>query len=252
MEAYTGFALVYDEFMDNIPYDEWGTYLIGLLKEYHIEKDMMIADLGCGTGAITQILDEEGYACVGIDNAPDMLTIATEKMYENEQQILYSLQDMRAFELPYPMDAMVSICDSMNYVTDIQDLESVFVHVKKGLKTGGIFIFDLKTIYFFQDILGSNTFAENRDDSAFIWENFYNEENRNNEYTLTVFVQDEDKRFDRYEENHVQHGFEREEVVQAATRAGLEVLAVYDAFTKEEPKQKSERLYYILQKRRSE
>lgn len=38
MEAYTGFAYVYDEYMDNIPYDEWSEYLIELLKENGIEK----------------------------------------------------------------------------------------------------------------------------------------------------------------------------------------------------------------------
>ena len=27
MEAYRSFANVYDEFMDNIPYDEWGRYI---------------------------------------------------------------------------------------------------------------------------------------------------------------------------------------------------------------------------------
>ena len=33
MQAYTGFAAVYDTFMDNIPYEEWCEYLTGLLKE---------------------------------------------------------------------------------------------------------------------------------------------------------------------------------------------------------------------------
>ena len=33
MDAYTGFAAVYDELMDNIPYEEWGKYLIELLNE---------------------------------------------------------------------------------------------------------------------------------------------------------------------------------------------------------------------------
>ena len=33
MDAYTGFAYVYDEYMDNIPYEEWGQYMIALLKE---------------------------------------------------------------------------------------------------------------------------------------------------------------------------------------------------------------------------
>lgn len=248
MEAYTGFAYVYDEYMDNIPYEEWSRYLVKLLVECGITKEMTITDLGCGTGTVTQLLVEAGYDCIGIDNAPDMLTIATEKMYESEQQIIYSLQDMRDFELPYEVDAMVSIADSMNYITSKEDITKVFKCVKENLKQNGVFIFDLKTIHFFRDILADNTYAENREDSAFIWDNYYDEETRNNEYDLAVFIENEDGSFDRFEENHFQHGFEQNEVLQAAEEAGLKVEAVYDAFTKEPPKEDSERLYYILRK----
>lgn len=181
--------------MDNIPYEEWCEYLVERLKEQGVTPDMEIADLGCGTGTVTQLLDKAGYSCVGIDNAPDMLTIAAEKLYESGQEIVYSLQDMRDFELPYEVDAMVSIADSMNYITSKEDITSVFECVKKGLKPGGVFIFDLKTIHFFRDVLAENTYAENRDDSAFIWDNYYDEETRNNEYDLAVFIKNEDESF---------------------------------------------------------
>ena len=132
MQAYTGFAYVYDEYMDNIPYEEWCEYLVERLKEQGVTPDMEIADLGCGTGTVTQLLDKAGYSCVGIDNAPDMLTIAAEKLYESGQEIVYSLQDMRDFELPYEVDAMVSIADSMNYITSKEDIPSVRCRERLG------------------------------------------------------------------------------------------------------------------------
>ena len=248
MEAYTGFAYVYDEYMDNIPYEEWCEYLVERLKEQGVTPDMEIADLGCGTGTVTQLLDKAGYSCVGIDNAPDMLTIAAEKLYESGQEIVYSLQDMRDFELPYEVDAMVSIADSMNYITSVPDLESVFACVSENLKKGGVFIFDLKTIHFFRDILAENTYAENREDSAFIWDNYYDEKERNNEYELAVFVKNEDGTFDRFEEQHYQHGFTIDEVTGAVNKAGLTVKNVYNAFTKDMPDDKSERLYFVIEK----
>lgn len=55
MQAYTGFAYVYDEYMDNIPYEEWCEYLVERLKEQGVTPDMEIADLGCGTGTVTQL-----------------------------------------------------------------------------------------------------------------------------------------------------------------------------------------------------
>ena len=42
MDAYTGFAAVYDIFMDNIPYEEWCRYLHGLLKEYGVEEGLLL------------------------------------------------------------------------------------------------------------------------------------------------------------------------------------------------------------------
>ena len=45
MEAYNGFAKVYDLFMDNIPYEEWTEYLKGLLAEEGI-SDGILLDLG--------------------------------------------------------------------------------------------------------------------------------------------------------------------------------------------------------------
>ena len=97
MEAYTGFAYVYDEYMDNIPYDEWEEYLVELLKENGIDKDNTVIDLGCGTGTVTRMLDKEGYNCIGIDLSEDMLSIASDKTYDSGQQIIYSCQDMRDF-----------------------------------------------------------------------------------------------------------------------------------------------------------
>ena len=82
MDAYTGFAYVYDEYMDNIPYEEWGKYLMQLLKEQGVPQDGTVADLGCGTGTVTRMLDKSGYDCIGLEMSEDMLSIASEKMYE--------------------------------------------------------------------------------------------------------------------------------------------------------------------------
>ena len=228
MDAYTGFAYVYDEYMDNIPYEEWGQYMIALLKENGVSGDSSVLELGCGTGTVTRMLAKEGYDCVGLDMSEDMLSIASEKTFEEGSQVIYTCQDMRDFEVP--------------------DLESVFACVSENLKKGGVFIFDLKTIHFFRDILAENTYAENREDSAFIWDNYYDEEERNNEYELAVFVKNEDGTFDRFEEQHYQHGFTIDEVTGAANKAGLTVKNVYNAFTKDMPDDKSERLYFVIEK----
>ena len=119
MDAYSSFASVYDQFMDNVPYEEWADYLTGLLGEYQVH-DGLVLDLGCGTGSLTEILATKGYDMIGIDNSEDMLQIAMEKRADSGLDILYLLQDMREFELYGTVAAVVSICDSMNYLTDYE------------------------------------------------------------------------------------------------------------------------------------
>ena len=241
MEAYTGFAQVYDTFMDNVPYDEWGEYLVSLLKKYGVEEGLVL-DMGCGTGAMTRYLDAHGYDMTGIDVSEEMLTIAKEK---SSADILYLLQDMREFELYGTMRAAVSICDSMNYILEEDDLLRVFSLVNNYLDPGGIFIFDLNTVYKYQEILGEQTIAEDREECSFIWDNFYDEEEMINEYDLTVFVQEEGDLFRRYCETHYQRAYSLETVRALIEKAGMEVLAIYDAFTYNKPKPDSERVYFV-------
>ena len=144
MEAYTSFARVYDTFMDNVPYKEWADYLGKILKEYGID-DGLVLDLGCGTGSMTEMLASSGYDMIGVDNSEEMLGEAMEKRAESGHEILYLEQDMREFELYGTVRAIVSVCDCMNYITEEDDLFTVFKLVNNYLDPDGIFIFDMNT-----------------------------------------------------------------------------------------------------------
>lgn len=250
MEAYSEFAGVYDMFMDNIPYREWGEYIIDLLKEYEI-NDGLLLDLGCGTGTMTEILSEAGYDMIGVDNADEMLNIAISKREQSGHDILYLNQDMREFELYGTVRGIVSICDSINYITEEDDLLQVFKLVNNYLDIGGLFIFDLNTEYKYRQI-GDATIAENREEGSFIWENNYYEEDMINEYDLTLFIRGEDGRYDRYMENHLQRAYPLDRVKELIEEAGLEFVTAYDAFTREPVKAESERVYVIAREHQKE
>lgn len=250
MEAYSEFAGVYDMFMDNIPYREWGEYLIDLLREYEI-NDGLLLDLGCGTGTMTEILSEAGYDMIGVDNAEEMLNIAISKREQSGHDILYLNQDMREFELYGTVRGIVSICDSINYITEEDDLLQVFKLVNNYLDIGGLFIFDLNTEYKYRQI-GDAIIAENREEGSFIWENNYYEEEMINEYDLTLFIRGEDGRYDRYMENHLQRAYPLNRVKELIEEAGLEFVTAYDAFTHEPVKAESERVYVIAREHQKE
>lgn len=243
MDAYTGFAKLYDLFMDNIDYKEWGSYLFSLLTEYHADSGIVL-DLGCGTGTVTEYLAGKGYDMIGIDNSYEMLEAAMEKRIESGHDILYLEQDMREFELYGTVAAVVSICDSINYITEYEELVSVFHLVNNYLDPEGIFIFDLNTETKFKKIADS-TIAENREEGSFIWENTYYGEEHINEYALTIFAPCEDGRYEKYEELHYERAYSLEEIKSALKEAGMTYVTAYDAFTHNPPSQDSERIYVI-------
>ena len=216
MEAYTSFASVYDIFMDNVPYEEWGEYLRGLLEEYGAESGLVV-ELGCGTGAMTEILAGYGYDMIGVDNSEEMLELAMDKKLASGHDILYLLQDMREFELYGTVRAAVSVCDSVNYITEPEELAEVFRLVNNYLDPGGVFIFDFNTDYKYREILGEQTIAEDRGDCSFIWDNCYYEDERINEYDLTLFIRDREasgggELYRKYRETHYQRGYTLEEI----------------------------------------
>ena len=295
MGAYESFARVYDLFMDNVPYEEWGSYLTGLLREYGICSGT-VAELGCGTGKMTRLLAAAGYDMIGVDNSEEMLEIAREAEYEADAWsaaeawdeadetdaleeyaelgepdepeesdepdepdepdelpnggILYLLEDMRELELYGSVRAVVSVCDSMNYILEEADLREVFSRVHEYLEEDGVFIFDLNTVYKYRDLLGETTIAENREEGSFIWENYFDEESAVNEYDLTLYIREDGESYRRFEEVHYQRAYDLKTIDRLLADAGMELTAAYDAFTKEPVKEDSERIYVVARPRR--
>ena len=245
MEAYGKFARVYDLFMDNIDYEEWADYIQKHLEEQGI-RDGLVLELGCGTGTMTGLLAQKGYDMIGVDNSEEMLAEAMEKKMESGQDILYLLQDMQEFELYGTVRAVVSVCDSLNYITEEEELQHVFALVNNYLDPHGIFLFDMNTVYKYQTMIGDATIAENREEGSFIWENSYDEESGINTYELALFIPREDGLYEKTEEVHYQRAYPLEKIKELIQNAGMELLAVYDAYTMEPPKEDSGRLTFVV------
>ena len=281
MEAYTDFAKVYDIFMDDTPYEEWCDYLVELMEKHRISprlteaslktgKDGIIdedcdedvtkrnllqerntiLDLGCGTGTLTELLARKGYDMIGIDNAQEMLQIAMDKRNRSGLDILYLLQDMRSFELYGTVGAVVSICDSINYLLEDDDVVETFRQVNNYLFPKGLFIFDFNTVYKYEVVIGDTTIAENREQCSFIWDNYYHEEQQVNEYDLTVFVREDEATdiYRRFQETHYQRGYCLEQMQDYLRQAGLVFVEAVDADTHGQVADTSERIYVVARK----
>ena len=243
---YNSFAEVYDLFMEDVPYDRWAIDTAGILRSNGICGGI-VAELGCGTGSLTEKLSALGYDMIGIDLSPEMLDIAMNKRDASGRDILYLCQDMREFELYGTCAAIVSRCDSMNYLQSTRDLTDTLRLVNNYLDPGGLFIFDVNSVHKYRDILADGVFAENRDEGSFIWENDYDVQTRINTYDLTLYIQNGSGSYGRFEEVHTQKAFTLEELKAAAREAGLMWKACLDDDTMQEPADSTERYLIILE-----
>ena len=288
-QAYSGFAQVYDLFMDNVPYEKWCTFLMEKFEKYGYSPNMIldlnqydlnalgvdlsdkdyeknineehnsVLDLGCGTGTLTRMLAKKGFDMIGVDISEQMLDIAREKEFELDEDngIIYLCQDMCELELFGTIGAVVSICDCVNYILEKEKVVEAFKKVNNYLFPGGLFIFDFNTVHKYKDVIGDTTIAENRNDASFIWNNYYHENERINEYELSIFVreeyeEDEEDEFEdegvpytRYTETHYQKGYTLEEIKECIKEAGLMLLETIDGDNFKEANENSERIFVI-------
>lgn len=240
--AYGDFAYLYDMFMQDTPYEEWCAFIVDALKDAGID-DGLVLDLGCGTGRLTRMLSDKGYDMIGVDSSPEMLDIASEDAVS--RGILYLCQDMREFELYGTVRAIVSVYDSINYITDPEELLKVFKLVNNYLDPGGLFICDFNTEYKYREILKDNTIADTLESAAFIWDNIYDPESRINEYDITFFAAEEDGRFRRFSECHYQRAYTLEEIKDLVEKSGMIFEAAYDDYSDRAPDELSERITFI-------
>ena len=245
MQIYDSFASVYDRFMDNVPYREWAEYLASVLKKDGI-RDGLILDLGCGTGAVTRLMEQAGYDMIGVDASEEMLGIAAAHKDASAvpSRILYLQQDMREFELYGTVRAVISCCDSLNYILEEEELLQVFCLVNNYLDPGGLFLFDMNSPYKYETLLGDHTFAEEREDCSFIWENSYDPLDGINEYDLTLFLKEKGNLYRRFNEVHLQRCYPPETVTALLEKAGMKVEWVRDAYTGRRMHKKSERYLF--------
>nr|MCR4696379.1 class I SAM-dependent methyltransferase [Lachnospiraceae bacterium] len=229
--------------------------------------DGLVCELGAGTGNFTMRLAEAGYDMIGVDNSEEMLAEARTKMEkildsseENEDKkskvsdILYLCQDMREFELYGTVRAIVSVCDSINYILEDDEIIQTFKYVNNYLDPKGLFIFDFNTEYKYREVIGDNTVAESNDDVSFIWSNYFDEDSRVNEYEVSFFVKTddtsaEDNLYKRFVEYHYQRGYTLDEMKSFIEEAGLVFVDAYDADGFGEPTETSERIFVVAKEK---
>ena len=242
---YAYLSTIYDTFMAQVSYETWAAFIEKII-DAHIPNAGLVLDMACGTGSLTTLLKK--YEIIALDNSIEMLTLARQKAEALGQNILFLHQDMCSFELYGTVDACISTCDSLNYITNENDLFQVFKLVNNYLNPGGIFIFDINTVYKYEHILGDNQFSQVEENSAVFWENYYHKETNINEYAITIFSTENGKTYIREEEVHYQKAYTQGEIEELIKEAGLKIIEVYDEYTFSPPRGDSQRIVFVAKK----
>ncbi|WP_407269506.1 class I SAM-dependent DNA methyltransferase [Radiobacillus sp. PE A8.2] len=249
--SYDKMAFVYDLLMEDAPYDAWVEFTEVMLEKYKKEV-RNIVDLGCGTGQITRRLAASGYEIVGVDYSEAMLTQAKSESDKQQLSIQWINQDIRELVGFSDCDVVVSFCDVMNYITEENELDSVFQRVYDMLADEGLFIFDVHSLTHIENDMKDQTFAEIYDDVSYVWVCHAGQRQGEVEHDLTFFVQDAEGKYERFDETHQQRTFNEEAYRGMLKKAGFTVRDVYADFSTypDSVTEKSERLFFVCQKNR--
>lgn len=242
MKSYGSFAKFYDGLMKDADYEKRCEYLLQLLKRHNHEAGITL-DLACGTGSLTRLLAEKGIDVYGVDSSEDMLSEAMQRAYEKGLNILYLKQKMQSLDLYGTINTCVCTLDSINHLTDIDDVKKTFDRVGLFMDDDGLFVFDVNTLYKHRKILCDNTFVFENDEVFCVWQNSL-EENDTVNITLDFF-EEEDGVYYRSAENFSERAYSDSQIRELLSNAGFSVEAVYGDLSFDPPKETEQRVIYV-------
>jgi len=243
--SYGRFAHVYDFLMSDVPYDSWINLFIAK-SEYYGVKGLKVLDVACGTGEFSVRLAAKGYQVTGVDLSDEMLAIAKAKADQYGLAIPFYQQNMIELDTGEQYDGIVIFCDSLNYLHAEMDVQSTFQQVYKQLKQGGLFMFDVHSVYKMEHIFAGQTFADVQDEVSYIWNSFEGKEAHSVEHELTFFVKEEESdQYERFDEDHYQRTYPIEKYETWLKEAGFTLKEVLADLEDCEPTNESERIMFV-------
>lgn len=247
--SYEKFAYLYDELMQDVPYENWLEIVNVYAAKNHISGKKLL-DLACGTGELSVRLASAGFSVTGADLSTDMLSVAKAKADEWSLPIEFFQQDMTKLDDLGEFDIIGIFCDSLNYLNDEQAVLKTFEGVSRLLKKGGIFLFDVHSLFKIEEIFADATFAWDGEDISYIWNSFRGEAKYSVEHELTFFVLDElSGKYDRVEESHFQRSFPVSFYKGLLEKTGFSQVDVTGDFTLQSPESTAERIFFAAVKK---
>ncbi|MEX2632892.1 MAG: class I SAM-dependent methyltransferase [Balneolales bacterium] len=245
---YGKLAPIYDEVMFDVDYEQWADFIDAIIQ-FHRHDTVTVLELACGTGTLSMLLDElDCYKITATDSSQDMLNEARRKAESAHSDIKWTQVDFLDINLDEKFDAVLLLFDSVNYLTEINQIELMLSEVRKVIKPEGIFIFDFTTPIYSQTIVGLlNEDRITKNGFHYIRDSSYDSENRlhRNDFTIQKLGANS-KVLSESRESHIQKIYSLDEIEDVVSRSEFSILSAYEDFEMKKANHKSGRVTMVL------
>ena len=240
--SYALLAPIYDQVMQHVEYGRWIDLIRKVVQRHLPGRPITVFEIGGGTGSLGVKLVEEGYLYIGSDLSVDMVRYAANKT------LAACVADGRSLPVNGPFDLVLFLYDGINYLSTLDDFAKVFEEVYRVLAPGGCFLFDVTT-----EANSFNNFldyydSEDMGDLTYIRHSLYDPEKREQFNNFSFFIREEDGRYRRESERHVQYVFKPEEIASVVPHS-LAIEGIWHGFGTSRYTSRSERIHFLLRKK---
>ncbi len=247
MRSYDALAEVYDLFADDFDHPRWADYYCALLARAGVAARRVV-DAGCGTGLMTVELARGGARVIGVDASEEMLRAAAARLRREGVQAVLVRQEMRRWEVPHSVDAVICACDGVNCLVTEARVRAFFRAAHAAIRPGGALAFDISSRYKLETLMGDAFFGEERDEAAYLWENRLDAQKHLLRMDITFFVREADGRYRRFCETQVQRAHAAEEIVAWLHAEGFADVEVFGNQTFEAPGAEEKRIHFLARR----
>lgn len=254
---------VYKEFARFYTQTSWTEYSQRMAERFPALLERLDAhphtllDIACGEGTFAVAMAQAGFAVTGVDLSAEMLRFARQRAERERAAVTWVREDMRTLSFTPQFDVVTCWYDSLNYMLTLADLEAVFAGAARALRPGGLFIFDINTIYGLTVIwqLERTLLVHDTPDYLILGRNSFDYERTIATIALTIFSREAEGEGDdgagwrRIDEEHQERGYPLGEIRGALARVGLQELVCWGSLREfTAPTATSGRVWFVARK----
>jgi SAM-dependent methyltransferase len=248
------YSSYYDLINNQKQYAEESDYIVQLLKLNLPNQNIDLLELGCGSGAHAEHLLKQPWlnAIQGIELSQEMVKVAKDKNIKSFDVLQGDIAKLAEISISKNFDAAISLFHVISYLTKTEEIISCFKAVRKNLKHGGVFIFDVwytPAVYFQKPETRIRKAENGKIEVTRIAKSIVHEERSVVDVHFEIFVKDKiSNTIEVFSETHPMRHFSTPEIKLIANLSGFEFVESHEFQTMKKPSVNTWGVTYILKK----